>query len=222
MYALKKILTASALALLLVIGGARMAKADCPATITGNGVNLRSSASSSCKSLDKLAKGEEVNILGKSGNWYKVSCDGQTGYVYKSYVSTANAAAAKPTTATKAAATGKACTSGTCASTCPKGNCGTDCASCCGTNCAACCGTSCTVSSTCGTSTLKSGCSGSSVKSLQQCLAQLGYLPSNCADGVFGPKTASAVKAFQADCGLTCDGIAGVKTLCSLTSSCGK
>lgn len=215
MYALKKILTASALALLLVIGGTRMAKADCPATITGNGVNLRSSATSSCKSLDKLAKGEEVTVLGKSGNWYKVSCGGQTGYVYKSYVSTAPAAAAKTTV-------GKACTSGTCTSTCPKGNCGTDCASCCGTNCTSCCGKSCTVSAACGTSTLKSGCSGSSVKSLQQCLTQLGYLPSGCADGVFGTKTANAVKAFQADCGLTCDGIAGVKTLCSLNSSCGK
>ena len=215
MYALKKILTASALALLLVIGGTRMAKADCPATITGNGVNLRSSATSSCKSLDKLAKGEEVTILGKSGNWYKVSCDGQTGYVYKSYVSTTPAAAAKTTA-------NKACTSGTCTATCPKGNCGTDCASCCGTNCASCCGKSCTASATCGTSALKSGCSGSSVKALQQCLTQLGYLPSGCADGVYGAKTANAVKAFQADCGLTCDGIAGVKTLCQLNSSCGK
>ena len=93
MYALKKILTASTLALLLVIGGARMAKADCPATITGSGVNLRSSATSSCKSLDKLAKGEEVNILGKSGNWYKVKFEGTSGYVFKSYVSVAAPAA---------------------------------------------------------------------------------------------------------------------------------
>lgn len=36
------------------------------------------------------------------------------------------------------------------------------------------------------------------------------------ADGIYGPATTTAVKAFQAVCGLTVDGIAGVETLTKL------
>lgn len=46
-----------------------------------------------------------------------------------------------------------------------------------------------------------------------QCLlGYLGYLPENAQDGISGPKTKAAISAFQADYGLTVDGVAGEMT----------
>ena len=61
-------------------------------------------------------------------------------------------------------------------------------------------------------STLRKGDEGPEVVTLQQALAELGYL-SGAADGNFGTGTQTAVKKFQADAGLEADGIAGKKTL---------
>ena len=61
-------------------------------------------------------------------------------------------------------------------------------------------------------STLKVGSKGTDVKDLQTKLIELGYL-SGKADGIYGSKTAEAVKAFQKASKLTADGIAGSKTL---------
>jgi len=68
------------------------------------------------------------------------------------------------------------------------------------------------------TGTLKKGSTGASVTALQQKLIDLGFL-SGKADGVFGSKTAEAVKAFQKANKLTADGIAGSKTLAKLQAS---
>ena len=62
---------------------------------------------------------------------------------------------------------------------------------------------------------LKEGSKGSDVKALQTKLIELGYL-SGKADGVYGSKTAAAVKAFQRASKLTADGVAGEKTLSKL------
>ena len=67
-------------------------------------------------------------------------------------------------------------------------------------------------------SVLKVGSKGAEVKSLQQKLIELGYLRGT-ADGIFGSKTADAVKAFQKANKLTADGIAGQKTLNSLSTA---
>lgn len=58
---------------------------------------------------------------------------------------------------------------------------------------------------------LRRGSKGSDVTRLQAALNALGY---DCgeADGIFGVKTEAAVRAFQADKGLTVDGIAGKAT----------
>ena len=66
--------------------------------------------------------------------------------------------------------------------------------------------------------TLKVGSKGSEVKALQKKLIELGYL-SGKADGVYGTKTAEAVKAYQKDSKLTADGVAGAKTLSSLSTA---
>ena len=73
-----------------------------------------------------------------------------------------------------------------------------------------------------GTSTtLKNGSTGAEVKKLQQRLKDLGYLKGSV-DGDFGDATESAVKAFQAQHGLSVDGKAGANTLSKLYSSTAK
>lgn len=57
---------------------------------------------------------------------------------------------------------------------------------------------------------------GEDVKQVQEALIKKGY--SVEADGVFGPKTDQAVKAFQKAEGLTVDGIVGPQTLAKLTA----
>ncbi|MBQ8954359.1 MAG: YARHG domain-containing protein [Clostridia bacterium] len=56
------------------------------------------------------------------------------------------------------------------------------------------------------------GATGEEVRKLQNRLIELGYM-SGKADGIFGQKTANAVKAFQRAAGLTVDGIAGSSTI---------
>ena len=59
---------------------------------------------------------------------------------------------------------------------------------------------------------LKRGDKGAEVKKLQERLIELGYLPEGAADGSYGGQTYSAVRRFQANNGLTKDGIAGKRT----------
>lgn len=58
----------------------------------------------------------------------------------------------------------------------------------------------------------KYGSRGSEVKQVQTKLKELGYYKGSI-DGIFGKQTKAAVIAFQKNCGLTADGIAGPKTL---------
>lgn len=58
---------------------------------------------------------------------------------------------------------------------------------------------------------LRQGARGGAVSALQQRLAQLGFNPGGV-DGDFGPRTASAVRAFQASRGLIVDGVVGPQT----------
>lgn len=59
------------------------------------------------------------------------------------------------------------------------------------------------------------GSSGSTVKTIQRKLKNWGYYKGSV-DGVYGPKTVSAVKYFQRKNGLSPDGIVGNKTLKAL------
>ncbi len=58
----------------------------------------------------------------------------------------------------------------------------------------------------------KLGSRGDEVRSIQKKLKNLGYYTGSV-DGIYGVSTQSAVKAFQKNCGITADGIAGPKTL---------
>lgn len=57
--------------------------------------------------------------------------------------------------------------------------------------------------------------SAMTIRQVQALLSYLGYDP-GAADGVSGPKTAAAVRAFQEAAGLTTDGIPGMKTWAAL------
>ena len=63
-------------------------------------------------------------------------------------------------------------------------------------------------------SAFRVGDQGSEVAEIQGQLASLGY--DVVADGDFGPATAEAIKAFQADNGLTADGLVGESTYSAL------
>lgn len=65
---------------------------------------------------------------------------------------------------------------------------------------------------------LRMGSRGIQVTELQSDLSRAGF-STGPADGVFGPKTEAAVKAFQRSKGLTPDGIAGPKTIAALVEA---
>lgn len=65
---------------------------------------------------------------------------------------------------------------------------------------------------------LSNGDEGENVRYVQQRLKDLGYL-SGKADGVFGNATEAAVKAFQAENGLSADGVVGTRTMDTIKSS---
>lgn len=56
------------------------------------------------------------------------------------------------------------------------------------------------------------GSRGEEVRKIQKKLKELGFY-SGSVDGIYGTETQKAVKAFQKNCGITADGIAGKKTL---------
>ncbi len=61
----------------------------------------------------------------------------------------------------------------------------------------------------------KTGSSGATVTTIQQKLIRWGYLEGE-ADGIYGSKTAAAVRYFQKTNGLAADGVAGPATLAAL------
>lgn len=64
---------------------------------------------------------------------------------------------------------------------------------------------------------LKKGCKGDDVKAVQNLLIKKGYaLPKYGADGDFGTETDRAVRRFQIDKNLKCDGIVGKDTITKL------
>lgn len=55
--------------------------------VTANKLNVRSGPSTSYSIVGTLNNGENVEILGRDNNWYKISSDNLTGYVSASYIS---------------------------------------------------------------------------------------------------------------------------------------
>lgn len=57
-------------------------------TVDTKSLILRESSSKEAKALQTLSDGDSLKIISVSGDWYKVSAGGYTGYVMKKYVST--------------------------------------------------------------------------------------------------------------------------------------
>ena len=56
----------------------------------GSTLNVRNNASVNSDILGVLHNSDKVNIVGESGEWYKIAYNGETAYVFKSYVSISN------------------------------------------------------------------------------------------------------------------------------------
>lgn len=236
-------LLSGAVALMLL--GCSSALAD-TATVTARKLILREKASSTSDALQTLPKGTKLEILGKSGSWYKVTYGKYTGYVYKTYVSVTKTASSSSssssTTRLEKGSTGSdvkdlqtklkklgyydAYVDGDYGDTTvaavkafqKKYNL--------------------TADGVAGSETLKKldtayknadsntstdddslrkGATGTAVKTLQTNLKKLGFYTAYV-DGSFGSTTESAVKAFQKKYGLTADGVAGSATLKKIES----
>ena len=235
-------LLSGAVALMLL--GCSSALAD-TATVTARKLILREKASSTSDALQTLPKGTKLEVLGKSGSWYKVTYGKYTGYVYKTYVSV-----------TKTASSSSSSSSAT---RLEKGSTGSDVKDLqkklkklgyydayvdgdYGDTTVAAVKAfqkkyNLTADGIAGKETLKKldsvyenansakdddslrmGDSGSAVKNLQTKLKKLGYY-SGTVDSTFGSGTYAAVKAFQKKYNLTADGVAGSETLKKLDSA---
>ena len=235
-------LLSGAVALMLL--GCSSALAD-TATVTARKLILREKASSTSDALQTLPRGTKLEVLGKSGSWYKVTYGKYTGYVYKTYVSVTKTASSSSssssTTRLEKGSTGSdvkdlqtklkklgyydAYVDGDYGDTTvaavkafqKKYNL--------------------TADGIAGKETLKKldsvyenansakdddslrmGDSGSAVKNLQTKLKKLGYY-SGTVDSTFGSGTYAAVRAFQKKYNLTADGVAGSETLKKLDSA---
>ena len=235
-------LLSGAVALMLL--GCSSALAD-TATVTARKLILREKASSTSDALQTLPKGTKLEVLGKSGSWYKVTYGKYTGYVYKTYVSVTKTASSSSssssTTRLEKGSTGRdvkelqtklkklgyydAYVDGDYGDTTvaavrafqKKYNL--------------------TADGIAGKETLKKldsayknansakdddslrmGDSGSAVKDLQTKLKKLGYYDGTV-DSTFGSGTYAAVRAFQKKYNLTADGVAGSETLKKLDSA---
>ena len=235
-------LLSGAVALMLL--GCSSALAD-TATVTARKLILREKASSTSDALQTLPKGTKLEVLGKSGSWYKVTYGKYTGYVYKTYVSV-----------TKTASSSSSSSSAT---RLEKGSTGSDVKDLqtklkklgyydayvdgdYGDTTVAAVKAfqkkyNLTADGIAGKETLKKldsayknadsdkdddslrmGDSGSTVKDLQTKLKKLGYYDGTV-DSTFGSGTYAAVKAFQKKYNLTADGVAGSETLKKLDNA---
>ena len=235
-------LLSGAVALMLL--GCSSALAD-TATVTARKLILREKASSTSDALQTLPKGTKLEVLGKSGSWYKVTYGKYTGYVYKTYVSV-----------TKTASSSSSSSSAT---RLEKGSTGSDVKDLqtklkklgyydayvdgdYGDTTVAAVKAfqkkyNLTADGIAGKETLKKldsvyknadsdkdddslrmGDSGSAVKDLQTKLKKLGYYDGTV-DSTFGSGTYAAVRAFQKKYNLTADGVAGSETLKKLDTA---
>ena len=81
-------------------------------TVTASALNMRAKASTDSSVVGVVHEGDKVTIKDTSGSWYKITCNGKTGYVAKKYVKiTSSGSSAKSTGSTSG---GSQSSGGTC------------------------------------------------------------------------------------------------------------
>lgn len=55
--------------------------------VSAEGLRVRKEPSTDSEELDSLSKNDKVEIIGQSGNWYKIKLNGEIGYVSAKYIS---------------------------------------------------------------------------------------------------------------------------------------
>ena len=53
--------------------------------MTGNSVRIRSGPGTGYSQIGSVNSGTTLTVTGKSGDWYQVSYNGQTGYISATY-----------------------------------------------------------------------------------------------------------------------------------------
>lgn len=179
---LRRGLAAGAAMILLLTSNALAAEG----TVNTKSLVLRRSASKTSRALQTLDRGDSLEVLSASGDWYKVSYGKYTGYVMKQYVKVSGKVKEQTSGEnTSANSTNKEETKLTMADL---GD---------------------------APATSRPGDTGSHVKKLQQALQIKGHYKGRI-DGVYGSGTTAAVNAFQRKHGLSRDGIAGKVTIRTL------
>lgn len=94
MYRLEKMLliTAAVIFTLCLMGGRAYAYSSVGTVKCTGYLNVRRSAGTSAKIIDKLYPGTKVSIIGSSNGWYKVTHGKTTGWVSGKYISKASSA----------------------------------------------------------------------------------------------------------------------------------
>ena len=218
------------------------------AEVTASSLYLREEATSDSEALLLLRQGKRLEILGKTGHWYKVSYGNYVGYVYDEYVEVYDDGTLQKGDkgSSVKAVQERLKELGYYKSTCD-GNFGSvtvtavkafqkkngltqdgkvtestqkklNSSSAIAANGKAVNATEDKKEETKDDGSLKKGAKGAEVKKLQQRLKELGYYKSTC-DSEYGNVTVTAVKAFQKKNGLTADGVAGASTLKKLYST---
>lgn len=213
---------------LMMIAPCLGAQAAATTGVTTDRVNFRKSASTASQSYGILDEGSVVTIQGHEGAWYKVTVNGRTGYIHGDYINTKSVGGslkrgssgsdvktvqqtlqqlgylsgsvdgvfgALTDQAVRAYQKAKGLTVDGIVGPTTWGKL--------------------TASSggsvSANTGSLRLNDRGDAVKKLQRALKDNGYL-SDSVDGVFGPNTEKAVRAFQKQQGIAVDGVAGSVT----------
>ncbi|MGM0835897.1 MAG: SH3 domain-containing protein [Bacillota bacterium] len=66
------------------------------ATVTTDGLNIRSEPSTQSKVIGTLANGTVVNVLNKKSDWLQISYDGETGWIHSDYADIHNGSTDTP------------------------------------------------------------------------------------------------------------------------------
>ena len=82
--------------------------------VTADALNIRASASTDSNVVGVAHQGDKVTISDTNGNWYKISYNGRTGYVWKKYVKISSSGSSSGKSSSGSGSSGSGSSGGTC------------------------------------------------------------------------------------------------------------